>query len=148
MDKFVRPEVVVSRCLGFESCRYNAQTVPSKFVSTRGNFVNYTTVCPEVEIGLGVPRSPIRLIDMGGAIRLIQPSTGLDVTEKMNTYTSSFLSSLKNVDGFILKALSPSCGIKDVKVYPGVGKVMATGKDSGIFGGEVVTRFGHLPVDE
>jgi len=148
MDKFVRPEVVVSRCLGFESCRYNAQTVPSKFVSTLGNFVNYTTVCPEVEIGLGVPRSPIRLIDMGGAIRLIQPSTGLDVTEKMNTYTSSFLSSLKNVDGFILKALSPSCGIKDVKVYPGVGKVMATGKDSGIFGGEVVARFAHLPVED
>jgi len=148
MGKFARPEVVISRCLGFESCRYNAQTVPSNFVSTLGNFVNYTTVCPEVEIGLGIPRAPIRLIALGGVIRLIQPSTGLDVTEKMNAYASSFLSSLENVDGFILKALSPSCGIKDVKVYPGAGKVMATGKDSGIFGGEVIARFGYLPIED
>lgn len=98
MGKFARPEVVVSRCLGFESCRYNAQTVPSNFVSTLGNFVNYTTVCPEVDIGLGVPRAPIRLIALDSVVRLIQPSTGLDVTEKMNAYASSLLSSLENVD--------------------------------------------------
>lgn len=148
MRVFSRPRVIVSKCLGFENCRYNAQMIPSRFVEKLGKYADYTTVCPEVEIGLGVPRAPIRLFAGEEGVRLLQPKTGQDVTDKMTSFASDFLSKVDLVDGFILKALSPSCGIKDVKVYPGTGKVMATGKGSGLFGGEVLARFGHLPVED
>lgn len=145
---FPKPEVVVSGCLGFQNCRYNAQTVPNKFVKRLGEFVNYTTVCPEVEIGLGVPREPVRLVGHNRMLSLIQPATGLDCTEKMETFGRSFLNSLERVDGFILKSLSPSCGVKDVKVYPSTKKGPAVGKGRGLFGEAVFSSFGHLPIED
>lgn len=148
MRVFSRPKVIISKCLGFESCRYNAQTIPSRFVEKLGQYVDYATVCPEVEIGLGIPRAPIRLVTGEEGVLLLQPKTGMDVTDKMMAFAIAFLSKVDKVDGFILKALSPSCGIKDVKVYPGTEKVMATGKGSGLFGGEVLGRFGHLPIED
>ena len=60
MDK--KPRIVVSRCLGFDHCRYNGDVIKDDFVEALTPFVEYITVCPEVEIGLGVPRKPIRLI--------------------------------------------------------------------------------------
>jgi uncharacterized protein YbgA (DUF1722 family)/uncharacterized protein YbbK (DUF523 family) len=81
-------------------------------------FVNFVPVCPEVETGLGVPRNPIRIVLAKGKRRLVQPATGLDLTEKMEKFADSFLSSLGEVDGFILKRGSPSSGFKNVKVYP------------------------------
>jgi len=56
--------------------------------------VNFIPVCPEMEIGLGVPRNPIRIVLVNGENKLMQPSTGIDFTEKMSTFADSFLSSL------------------------------------------------------
>lgn len=144
----IRPEVVVSRCLGFESCRYNGQTIPSKFVSRLGKYVNYSTVCPEFDIGLGVPRAPIRMVSKASGIRLIQPLTGIDVTERLSAFANEFLDSLERVDGFVLKAASPTCGVKDVKIYPGEGKVVSTGRDAGFFGGAALAKYSCLPIED
>jgi len=117
MTQSVTPIVVVSKCLGFARCRYNGQTIPDDFVSALEPFVAYRTVCPEVEIGLGVPRESLRVVAVDGERRLLQPETGRDVTEAMNTFAEDFLASLDDVDGFILKNRSPSCGMNDVRVY-------------------------------
>jgi len=143
-----RPQVVVSRCLGFDTCRYNGQMIPSKFVKRLKKYVQYFTVCPEFDIGLGAPRAPVRMVRKSDGIRLIQPLTGNDVTERLTDYSHRFLDGLSGVDGFILKSASPTCGIKDVKVYPGEGKVMSSGRDSGFFGGIVIDRFNFLPVED
>jgi uncharacterized protein YbbK (DUF523 family) len=63
MSIFPRPVVVVSKCLGFAACRYNGQKIFDAFVDKLGRFVDYVLVCPEMEIGLGVPRDPIRVIE-------------------------------------------------------------------------------------
>lgn len=148
MREFTRPRVVVSKCLGFASCRWNGLTIDDAVVESLKTHVDYTPVCPEVEIGLGVPREPIRVVKTKEGVRLMQPSTGRDVSSEMTGFADKFLGSLGDVDGFILKSKSPSCGMKDVKVYPGTEKVAALGKAWGFFGKGVMDRFGHLAVED
>jgi uncharacterized protein YbgA (DUF1722 family)/uncharacterized protein YbbK (DUF523 family) len=148
MPKFAKPIIVVSKCLGFESCRYNGEIIAAPFVQKMRPHVDFVTVCPEMAIGLGVPREFLRLVDVADEARLLQPETGLDHTEAMQTFAESFLNRLADVDGFILKNRSPSCGIKDVKVYANVKKGAAISKSQGIFGKAVTTHFPHLAVED
>lgn len=148
MSVFARPRVVVSKCLGFESCRWNGAVVPDEFVESLKSFVDFTTLCPELEIGLGVPRNPVRIVSSGDSLRLIQQGTEKDVTDEMLAYAERTLSSLGAVDGFILKSRSPSCGLKDTRIYPAMGKVAATRTSAGIFGAEVLGRFPILAVED
>ncbi len=143
-----RPRVVVSRCLGFAACRYNGEILPESFVERLAPFVDYVTVCPEVEIGLGTPRDPIRMVTRGRVRQLLQPATGLDVTSRMRRFSKRFLGEVGDVDGFILKSRSPSCALLDAKHYPAVGKSAALGRTAGLFGGAVLDRFGHLAVQD
>jgi hypothetical protein len=101
-----------------------------------------------MEIGLGVPRSTIRIVSEKGEIRLVQPATGLDITEKMRNFSTQFISSLSGIDGFILKFRSPSCGVKDIKVYSGSDKSNAVSKAAGFFGGAVVDAFPNLAIED
>ena len=148
MGSDVRPVVIVSKCLGFANCRYNGATIPDKFVDQLGRFVDYQPVCAEVEIGLGIPRDPVRVVLIDEEPRLVQPATGLDVTERMRDFAAGYLGAVSVVDGFILKGRSPSCGIKDVKIYPQMGKVKATSKGAGFFAAAVLARFGDVAVEE
>jgi uncharacterized protein YbgA (DUF1722 family)/uncharacterized protein YbbK (DUF523 family) len=149
MKDFARPTVVVSECLGFAPVRYNSRVIPDAFVSSLGKYVDYVTVCPEVGIGLGVPRKPVRIVSWkGGDRRLIQPETGLDFTQDMLDFSERFLSSLGEVDGFIMKRGSPSSGIKEVKIYPSTEKVAAIARGAGLFGGQVLLRFPELAVED
>jgi len=106
MDEPVKPVVVFSKCLGFDRCRYNGETINDSFVQKLAPLVEARTVCPEAEIGLGVPRHPIHVISSGGDLSLVQPETGTDVTRRMLHFCDSFLGSLDDVDGFILKSRS------------------------------------------
>lgn len=140
----VKPKVVVSKCLGFAKCRWNGTAIPVSFIDRLRKHVNFIAVCPEVEIGLGIPRAPIRIVNN----RLIQPKTGRDFTDKMNKFSDKFLNNLKNVDGFILKYKSPSCGLKNVPVYPSTGKVQAKSSGPGFFGKKVLEKFKGLPIED
>lgn len=148
MSQFPRPRIVVSKCLGFAACRWNGVTIPDEFVSRLEGHVEYVPVCAEVEIGLGVPRDPVRVVSADGELRLVQPATGKDFTDVMRRFAQDYVASVGAVDGFILKSRSPSCGIKDVKVYPGAGKMAASGKGTGFFAAAVLERFGDLPVED
>ncbi len=148
MRKFAKPIVVISKCLELEACRYNGQVIPDDFVKKLKPHVTFLPSCPEVEIGLGVPREPVRIISVKGQNKLIQPATGKDLTDIMLRFADKFLNSLEEVDGFILKSRSPSCGIKDVKVYQGIEKGAATGKSTGFFAGKVLEMFPGLAIED
>ena len=66
-----RPKVVFSRCLGFDHCRYNGGIISEPMVEQLEAFVDSVTVCPDVEIGLGIPRQPIRLVGDEESPRLV-----------------------------------------------------------------------------
>ncbi len=149
MSSFPRPVVVLSRCLEQEPCRYNGDIIRSEVVRELEPFVDYITPCPEVQIGLGVPRNPIRAAWHEGVLQLFQPATGQDVTHDMQAFAEEFLSSLGEVDGFLLKSRSPSCGIKDVKYYHDrEAKSMVKEKGPGFFGGAVLERFPSKAVED
>jgi len=146
--EFSKPNIVISKCIEFENCRYNSQIIRSEFVNSLKPYVNFIPTCPEVEIGLGVPRNPIRIVIENENRRLIQPSTGKDVTDEMSKFCSDFLSTLESVDGFILKSKSPSCGLKDVKIYPTREKSAPIERGKGFFGEAVVEKFENLAYED
>jgi len=148
LREFVKPVVIVSKCLGFAHCRFNGATISSHTVDKLKPHVEFRPVCPEVEIGLGIPRDPVRMVKEEDGLRLAQPATGYDVTDKMTEFAKSFLGSVEDADGFILKSRSPSCGIKDVKIYTSVGKVGSSSRGGGFFGGAVTEKFSSLPVED
>jgi uncharacterized protein YbbK (DUF523 family) len=82
MREFPKPVVVVSKCITFEPVRWNGQIIASEFVEKLKPYLNFVPVCPEVGIGLGVPRDPIRIVLVNGEKRLLQPATGLAQPKK------------------------------------------------------------------
>jgi uncharacterized protein YbgA (DUF1722 family)/uncharacterized protein YbbK (DUF523 family) len=155
LREFPKPKVVISKCIEFDQCRYNGQIISSDFVKSLAPVVDFQPVCPEVEIGLGVPRGSLRLVSATSGeegeteTRLVQPATGRDVTSEMQSFAAKFLNSLGEVDGFILKASSPSCGIKNTKAYPTAGKSAALSRsEAGIFGAAVLARYPDLAVED
>jgi len=148
MREFVKPIIIVSRCLGFAHCRYNGAIINDEFVEKLRDFVEFKPVCAEVEIDLGIPREPVRVVNTNGNLRLIQPTTGLDFTDTIRNFANSFLDSISEADGFILKSRSPSCGIKDVKIYPSAESNMVMEIGSGFFGGAVLEKFPYLVVED
>ena len=141
MRTFAKPRVVVSKCLEFAPCRYDGAMISNEFVRRLKHHVEFLPVCPEMEIGLGCPRQPIRVIQTAGQRRLVQPATGHDLTNAMDTFASAFLGTLEGVEGFLLKNRSPSCGIKDVKVYARPDAETPLAKAAGLFGAAVMERF-------
>jgi uncharacterized protein YbgA (DUF1722 family)/uncharacterized protein YbbK (DUF523 family) len=122
--------------------------ISSDFVKQLKDYVDFVPVCPEVEIGLGIPRESLRLVKKGDSIRLIQPTTGLDYTQKMELFSKKYLDSLGEVDGFILKCKSPSSAIKDARVYPAEKDVAALTRGSGVFGKAVLEKFSDKAVED
>jgi uncharacterized protein YbbK (DUF523 family) len=141
-----KPVVIVSKCLLGERCRYNGETVSAPAVLGLSNRVEIVPVCPETGIGLPIPRDPIRLVKTGTGIRLIQTRTGADLTATMHSFCGRFLTGL-DVGGFILKARSPSCAVRDSVVYDDSGEVMEETRP-GLFAAEVLDRFPGLPVED
>lgn len=148
MEQFARPRVGVSKCLEFDQCRYNGVVIPDPLIRRLQAFVDFYPVCPEVEIGLGIPRESIRIVEVEGVRQLVQPSTERDLTSAMESFSTQFLLQLKDIDGFILKSKSPTCGIKDVKIYSGLSKAPVIGKGSGYFGKAALEHYGAYAIEE
>lgn len=148
MREFPRPCLVSSKCIEFEACRYNGLIIKSSLVKHLKKYADFLPVCPEVEIGLGIPRDPIHLEEDQGQIMLIQPSTGSDYTSRMLNFADSFLKSIEGVDGFILKNKSPSCGVKAVKIYPPGGNARPKTDGVGLFAAAVFREFPLIPVED
>jgi len=148
MATHLKPIVYVSKCLGFAQCRFNGLSISSEVVKKLQPHVEFNAVCPELEIGLGVPRNPIRLVSANNQFRLIQLITDKDVTDDMQNFTRTFFNAIDEIDGWILRSRSPSCGFTDVRFYPHTGKVSALGKSAGLFGGKVTETYSHLAVED
>lgn len=144
----------ISACLLGQEVRYNGGHKRDAFLTdTFGRYVEWVAVCPEVELGMGTPRPAIRLERIGrdgGETRLIMPSTGEDYTDAMREYSERRVADLAglDLDGYVLKKDSPSCGLERVKVYP-LGTSGPPAKDGrGIFAEILSARLPDLPVEE
>ena len=140
----------VSSCLLGKKVRYDGGHKRDSFlVETFGRFVKWVLVCPEMEIGLGVPRETLRLVHGQEGNRLIMPKSGADYTDAMSRFAARRVEALANEDlcGYVLKKDSPSCGMERVKVYSARGGAPSkTGR--GLFAETLLTVFPQLPVEE
>lgn len=144
---FIKPTIIISKCLEFDACRYDGQMINNKYIKKLKKFIEFKPVCPEVEIGMGTPRAPIRIINVKDNMTLHQEETKKDFTQKMNDFSDNYLSKIGKVDGFILKSKSPSCGIGTAKVYiPNNPAPM--GKGSGLFASKVIDNFPNHPKED
>ncbi|MDT8356950.1 MAG: DUF523 and DUF1722 domain-containing protein [Methanomicrobiaceae archaeon] len=145
---FPLPRVVISRCIECDPVRYNGDMVSSETVKKLKKYVEFIPVCPEVEIGLGVPREPVRMVRMEDGDHLIQPSTGRDLSREMTRFAGIFLDSIGKVEGFIAKSRSPSSAFRDARVYPAAEKSAPIDTTPGFFGRAVLSRFPLVPVED
>ena len=145
---FIKPIVVISKCLEFDACRYDGQLISDHHIKKMKEFIEFVPVCPELEIGLGVPRDTIKIVKDNDKRALLQPKTGRDLTGKMTSFSRNYLNSLGCVDGFILKSRSPSCGIKSVKVYSSRNKSSQIEVGDGFFAQEVKEIFPNHPAED
>ena len=150
----MRPRVIVSRCLTGNVCRWDGKTVRLPFLERASEWIEFVPVCPEMEIGLGCPRSIIRLTLRRGSrnngarsedqVELIQPKTGRRLTGLMAEWSEQVLRS-QSPDGFLLKYKSPSCGLTNVRVYarPRGRKILYF--DSGLFAAKARQLYPRSP---
>lgn len=139
----------VSTCLLGENVRFDAGHCRDRFVTdTLGQWIEYVPVCPEVEMGMTIPRPAIRLVNEGEGIRLVAPSTEEDFTDRMHAFSREKIETLQrlDLDGYILKKGSPSCGMERIKTY--AGGMPSRNKQAGLFAENLLEQWPALPVEE
>ncbi|WP_299797093.1 DUF523 and DUF1722 domain-containing protein [uncultured Shewanella sp.] len=146
MDK--KLTIGISACVLGEKVRYDTGHKRSHFCTEElSEFANFKAFCPEVAIGLPIPRPTIRQIIRDNIITVSRPDGSGDVTEQLTAYGKQVAGQISHLSGFIFCAKSPSCGMERVKVHHHHGK----GSDSngiGFFAREVMKANPLLPAEE
>lgn len=140
--------VGVSSCLLGRNVRYDGGHKMDPFVTgPLARFVAFVPVCPEVEVGMGTPRESVRLVRLGGEVRLVGHRSGTDHTDAVRRWSEARVRELEEEDlcGFVLKKDSPSCGVERVRVYAG-GAATRVGR--GRFAEALIRHMPLLPVEE
>jgi uncharacterized protein YbgA (DUF1722 family)/uncharacterized protein YbbK (DUF523 family) len=139
----------VSACLLGEEVRFDGGHKRDRFVTdVLGNWVEWVSVCPEVEVGMGTPRPSIRIVNSDAGERLVAPKTDQDFTEEMHSYSAQRISKLETLglDGYVFKRGSPSCGMERIAVYHKGSPLHKNGR--GLFAGALMDRMVGLPTEE
>jgi len=138
----------ISSCLLGQQVRFDGGHKRDRYLTdVLGHWVKWVSVCPEIEIGLGIPRPTIRLNANQPHPQLIEPKLGTDLTDAMASYSVAKVTELQqqDLDGYVLKKGSPSCGMERVRVYS-KGSPMRNG--IGVYARILMERWPHLPVEE
>jgi uncharacterized protein YbgA (DUF1722 family)/uncharacterized protein YbbK (DUF523 family) len=141
----------ISSCLLGEKVRYNGGHTLDRFLADMlGQYVDYVPVCPEVGIGLPIPREALQLVKYPGdeTPRLMTQKTGIDYTERMLSWAGFRLEQLQKEElcGYIFKSKSPSSGMERITVYNEKG--MAQRNGIGMFARAFMEKFPLMPVED
>lgn len=129
-----RPLLGIGSCLAGNAVRYNGKTnSPNAHVREICAHFDTRAFCPEMGIGLGVPRPPIHLVGSSHAVRVLDVQThSHDYTDRIRGYAQEVLDQAPLLCGYILVKGSPSCGYGRVKRYSPQGSYLASDQN-GIF---------------
>lgn len=142
-------KIGISSCLLGEKVRYDGGHKWDRYLTdTMGKYVEYVSVCPEVECGFSVPREPLRLVGDPMSPRLMTVNTGQDHTDQMLVWARKRVIELEQeaLCGFIFKSNSPSSGMARVKIYDK--NNVPVKRAVGIFAGVFMEHFPLLPVED
>lgn len=144
-----RPCVAVSSCLLGQPVRYDGRHKRNACITDRLSAIfDWFPVCPEVGIGMGVPRPPIQLVKQGDTIHALGvDDADMDVTPALRAYARQLADQLLGISGYIFKSRSPSCGLTDTDLFDHDGIVI--GKTAGVFATMIRELMPDLPlIDE
>jgi uncharacterized protein YbgA (DUF1722 family)/uncharacterized protein YbbK (DUF523 family) len=137
----------ISSCLLGQAVRFDGGHKHDSYITgTLGQYFEFRPFCPEVEIGLGVPRPTLHLVNVDGRIRCLGvKDPERDVTDRLRAHAEGLKDRHAELCGYILKNNSPSCGMERVKVYHG-GQPRKEGV--GIYAEAMMKANPLLPVEE
>lgn len=139
----------VSSCLLGNAVRWDGGHKRDAFVTDGlGPFVEWVPVCPEVELGMPIPRATLRLSGEGDRVRMVEVASGRDHTAPMKRYAAKRVKSLRELElcGYILKRDSPSCGMTGVKVWREEATAARSGQ--GLYAAALMKAYPQLPVED
>lgn len=144
-----KPRIGISACLLGSEVRFNGGHKESQLCSqVLAEHFEFVPLCPEVAIGLGIPRQPIRLVGDPQAPRAVGSLRAeLDVSEELSAYGQRMGDQHDDLCGYIFMQKSPSCGLERVKVYDAKG-LPQKGGGRGLFAAAFCARHPDLPVEE
>ena len=148
MEKKIK--IGVSSCLLGEKVRWNGDHKKDHYVSgVLANYFEYVSICPEIEVGMGVPRETVALYGNPEKSQMISKKTQVDWTSPMKNYIKNCLKSLAHDDlcGYIFKSKSPSCGLGRIPVYSEFGSNKVR-HGSGIFAQAFTKAFPLIPTED
>ena len=138
----------ISSCLVGEKVRYDGQHKRDDFVAeVLAQHFDLVPVCPEVEVGMGIPREPVRLVPGPSRVRMVGVKTNEDHTDQMSSWSKRRLGELAKLElgGYVFKKDSPSCGVRRVRIWH---EGTATREGTGLFAAAFLERFPLIPVEE
>lgn len=147
-----RPKILVSSCILGNNVRYDGGNKYDSFIAKDlASYFELKLVCPELSMGLGVPREPVNLVKIAnGDIRMVSVKTKIDHTENAIATSKKLLADEGNdLSGAILQKKSPSCGVERVKLYNEKDDpllVSNTNPNQGLFAKELIATKPFLPV--
>lgn len=141
--------VGISQCLMGDEVRYDGSGARSSFPhAALDGLFDYRTFCPEVGIGMSVPREPIRLVGTAEDNRIVGvKDPGMDKTDELVAYARAQVPAVAALSGYIFMHNSPSCGLRRVKVYPGA-DAPAQRNGTGVYARTIVEALPDLPVED
>ena len=143
-------KIGMSSCLLGEEVRWDGDHKYDQYVrDVLGSYFDYVSICPEVDVGMGVPRETVALYGTLENPKMITKRSKTDWTKKMNHYTKDRIHELtkENLCGYVFKSKSPSCGIGKVPIYSEFGSSRMR-HGSGMFASSFVKVFPLVPVED
>ena len=139
------PVVAVSACLLGQAVRYDGQNKYTSLIAEElKKHCKLIAVCPEIEIGLGIPRTKIQLTQIGSAIRVLKTDgSKSDVSGALQQIAIQFAKQ-NTLSGLVLQDKSPSCGIGNTKLFSETG--VQIGVSSGVFAKTIMDLMPNLVV--
>lgn len=140
-------KIGISSCLMGEKVRFDSGHKRNAYINgILANFFEFTTFCPEVEIGLSIPREPIRLVTLNDKVHCVGTrNPEFDVTEDLYKSADEQQAWHRQLCGYILKKGSPSCGMERVRLYKGD---VPDRIGVGLYAERLMKNFPNLPVEE
>lgn len=141
--------VGVSSCLLGQEVRYDSGHKKDRYLTDiLDDYVEWVSICPEVESGMSTPRPAMRLVEDGHNVRMAEIKSNIDHTTQMTKFSQLRVRKLRdqNLCGYILKKNSPSCGMTRVKIWKDKGMPRRDGR--GLYASALIDAYPNLPVEE
>ena len=144
--KIPKPIIAISSCLLGKNVRYDGTNKRNELILNKlPDYFELRAECPEMAIGLGVPRAPIQMVMLSNELRLLGvDAPERDVTVAMQAHAKDMITLCADISGYIFKSRSPSCGLEQVPVLNSRGELVQY--SDGFYAGMIRSAYPQLPI--